>query len=79
MKTFNDLSTYNKYLNLSAPLHPLMDSRVCKQAIPNFPKTSKEIQVNLFKISLKKNFTGDINYGNNKYHTENGLMLFTEP
>jgi AraC family transcriptional regulator, transcriptional activator of pobA len=79
MKNFNDLTAYNKYLNLSSPLHPLMDSRVCKQAIPNFPKTSKEIQVNLFKISLKKNFTGDINYGNNKYHTENGLMLFSEP
>jgi len=79
MKTFGDLTSYNKYLNLSSPLHPLMDSRVCKQAIPNFPQTSGEIQVNLFKVSLKKNFTGDINYGYNKYHTENGLMLFSEP
>lgn len=79
MKTFSDLTSYNKYLNLAEPLHPLMDSRVCKQAIPNFPKTSDEIQVNLFKISLKKNFSGDINYGNNKYYTENGLMLFSEP
>jgi AraC-like DNA-binding protein len=79
MKTFNDLTTYNKYLNLTEPLHPMMDSRVCKQAIPNFPQSSDEIQVNLFKISLKKNFTGDINYGNNKYYTENGLMLFSEP
>jgi AraC-like DNA-binding protein len=79
MKTFNNLSDYNKYLNQSPPLHPLMDSRVCKQAIPNFPQSSSEIQVNLFRISLKKNFTGDINYGNNKYYTENGLMLFSEP
>lgn len=79
MKTFSDLVNYNKYLNLSTPLHPLMDSRVCKQAIPNFPQTSGEIQVNLFKISLKKNFTGDILYGKNKYYTENGLMLFSEP
>ncbi|MFP7655351.1 hypothetical protein [Chryseobacterium proteolyticum] len=79
MKTFNDLISYNKYLNLSLPHHPLMDSRVCKQAIPNFPQVSDEIQVNLFKISLKKNFNGDINYGNNKYYTENGLMLFSKP
>lgn len=79
MKVFNDLTGYNKYLNLNPPLHPLMDSRVCKQAIPNFPRSSSEIQVNLFKISLKKNFTGDINYGNSKYYTENGLMLFSEP
>ncbi|WP_312789673.1 helix-turn-helix transcriptional regulator [Sphingobacterium sp.] len=79
MKTFNDLTAYNKYLNQSPPMHQLMDSRVCKQAIPNFPQSSAEIQVNLFKISLKKNFTGDINYGNNKYYTENGLMLFSEP
>lgn len=79
MKVFNDLASYNKYLNQSQPLHPLMDSRVCKQAIPNFPQTSGEIQVNLFKISLKKNFTGEINYGNTKYFTENGLMLFSEP
>ncbi|GAA4160270.1 AraC family transcriptional regulator [Chryseobacterium ginsenosidimutans] len=79
MKVFSDLADYNKYLNLATPLHPLMDSRVCKQAIPNFPQSSSEIQVNLFKISLKKNFTGDINYGNNKYYTENGLMLFSEP
>ncbi|UWX62580.1 helix-turn-helix transcriptional regulator [Chryseobacterium oranimense] len=79
MKVFNDLTTYNKYLNQSSPLHPMMDSRICKQAIPNFPQKSGEIQVNLFKISLKKNFTGDINYGNSKYFTENGLMLFSEP
>lgn len=79
MKVFNDLTKYNKYLNLSGPFHPLMDSRVCKQAIPNFPKNSSEIQVNLFKIALKKNFTGDIKYGTGKYNTENGLMLFSEP
>lgn len=79
MQVFNSLSTYNKYLNLSSPMHPLMDSRVCKEAIPNFPMTSSEIQVNLFKVSLKKNFTGDIKYGARKYHTENGLMLFSAP
>lgn len=60
-------------------MHPLMDSRVCKQAIPNFPAFSDEIQVNLFKIALKKNFAGDIRYGRNKYNTEHGLLLFSEP
>ncbi|WP_345990014.1 hypothetical protein AAEU33_20450 [Chryseobacterium sp. Chry.R1] len=30
MKTFNDLISYNKYLNLSLPVHPLMDSRDTK-------------------------------------------------
>ncbi|MEN4761618.1 AraC family transcriptional regulator [Chryseobacterium sp. C39-AII1] len=79
MRVFSDLTEYNKYLNLHPPLHPLMDSRVCKEAIPNFPQTSEEIQVNLFRISLKKNFTGDIKYGRSQYYTENGLMLFTEP
>ncbi len=79
MKVFENLSAYNKYLNLSEPFHTLMDSRVCKQAIPNFPQSSNEIQINLFKIALKKNFTGDIKYGTNKYTTDNGLMLFSSP
>lgn len=79
MKVFNDLTAYNKYLNLATPLHPQMDSRVCKQAIPSFPQSSKEIQVNLYKVSLKKHFTGDIKYGKRKYNTENGLMLFSDP
>ncbi|WP_426484592.1 helix-turn-helix domain-containing protein [Flavobacterium sp. 2] len=79
MKVFENLSAYNKYLNLSEPFHPLMDSRVCKQAIPNFPQSSKEIQVNMFKVSLKKNFSGDIKYGANKYKTDNGLLLFSSP
>lgn len=79
MKVFENLSDYNKYLNLSNPMHPLMDSRICKQAIPNFPAQSAEIQVNLFKIAFKKNFSGDIRYGSSKYKTENGLMLFSEP
>ncbi|HEY8957323.1 helix-turn-helix transcriptional regulator [Chitinophaga sp.] len=79
MKVFNDLATYNQYLNLKEPLHPMMDSRVCKEAIPNFPLASGEIQVNLFKIALKKNFSGDIKYGKNRYKTDNGLMLFSEP
>jgi AraC-like DNA-binding protein len=79
MRVFNDITEYNQYLNLKTPLHPLMDSRVCKEAIPNFPKSSKEIQVNFYRISLKKNFTGDIKYGKNKYNVDNGLLLFTEP
>lgn len=79
MKVFDDLADYNKYLNLSNPMHPLMDSRICKQTIPNFPAQSAEIQVNLFKIAFKKNFSGDIRYGSGKYNTENGLMLFSEP
>ncbi len=79
MKVFSNLADYNKYLNLPRPMHPLMDSRVCKQTIPNFPAMSAEIQVNLFKIALKKNFSGDIKYGTSKYKTENGLMLFSEP
>ncbi|MET7253634.1 helix-turn-helix domain-containing protein [Dyadobacter fermentans] len=79
MKVFDDLTHYNKYLNLSNPMHPLMDSRICKQAIPNFPTQSTEIQVNLFKVAFKKNFSGDIRYGSGKYKTENGLMLFSEP
>lgn len=79
MKVFSDLATYNQYLNLKEPLHPMIDSRVCKEAIPNFPLTSSEIQVNLFKIALKKNFTGKIKYGKNRYKTDNGLMLFSEP
>lgn len=79
MNVFNDLTAYNKYLNLATPLHPLMDSRVCKQAIPNFPTSSNEIQVNLYKISLKKNFSGDIKYGKANYKTDNGLMLLSEP
>lgn len=79
MQVFNHLASYNKYLNLPDPLHPYMDSRVCKQAIASFPGTSTEIQVNLFKIALKKNFSGDIKYGKSRYKTENGLMLFSEP
>ena len=79
MKVFDDIADYNKYLNLSAPMHPLMDSRVCKQANPNSPMQSSEIQVNLFKIAFKKDFSGDIKYGTSKYKTENGLMLFNEP
>lgn len=79
VRVFNNLTEYNLYLNLQAPLHPLMDSRVCKQAIPNFPQTSDEIQVNLFKIALKKKFSGEIKYGKHQYNTEAGLMLFSEP
>ncbi|MDJ1504359.1 AraC family transcriptional regulator [Xanthocytophaga agilis] len=79
MKVFDDIIGYNKYLNLANPPHPLMDSRVCKESIPNFPQSSKEIQVNLYRISLKKNFTGDIKYGSKKYNTKNGLLLFREP
>lgn len=41
--------------------------------------SSPEIQVNLFKIALKKKFTGDIKYGIEKYNTDSGLMLFSEP
>jgi AraC-like DNA-binding protein len=79
LKTFTEIGPYNRYLNLTAPVHPLMDSRVCKQAIPSFPATSEEIQVNLYKIAFKKDFVGDIKYGAQQYDTSSGLLLFTEP
>lgn len=79
MHVFDTLAGYNNYLNLAAPLHPLMDSRVCQQAIPNFPAQSAGVQVNLYKIAVKKDFTGQIKYGKRHYKTDNGLMLFSEP
>ena len=79
MHVFDTLAGYNQYLNLARPLHPLMDSRVCQQAIPNFPPQSAGIQVNLFKIAVKKDFSGSIKYGKGHYKTDNGLMLFSEP
>lgn len=79
MKTLSTVADYNNYFNLGAPMHPLMDVKNYRLALPKFPNEINEIQVNLFKVLIKKNFQVASYYGKTSYFTSNWIMLFMEP
>jgi len=79
MKTLSTVADYNNYLNLGASIHPLIDVKNYRLSLPKFPKEIKEIQVNLFKVLIKRSFQGALYYGKTTYYTNRWIMLFREP
>ncbi len=79
MKVINTLTEFYKYTNAGKPKHALIDVEKSENFPNDFLSKSPAIQINLYKISLKKNFKGILNYGKTKYDTDTGIIIFSEP
>lgn len=76
MKT---ISEYHKIMGLAKPEHPLV-------SVINFEDVKRRNQegpVNFvyefYSVSLKRNFTGSIKYGQQEYDFDEGIMFFISP
>jgi len=79
MQHFESINEFNKYLNLRNSKHPLIDIRRYSDVISLMPKKSKAVKLGFYKIAIKKNFKGLMEYGKTKYDSTKGIMYFLEP
>jgi AraC family transcriptional activator of pobA len=79
MKTINSISEKHRLLSLPDPLHPLVsvvriaDVRVVDDSV------WEHFSLNFYCISLKRNVSGKMQYGQHYYDYDKGVMTFVAP
>ncbi len=76
MKNFRNINKFNHFLGFGDSKHPLIDIRTYSNACAN---NFDSIKFGFYKIGIKKNFKGFIEYGKTIYDSEKGIMYFIEP
>ncbi|MEH6656458.1 helix-turn-helix transcriptional regulator [Leeuwenhoekiella marinoflava] len=82
MKTlfrFKALSEFHNYSNLPKPEHPLIS--LVDYSKVNYPKDANEIKwiQDFYSIGLKRNVSEKINYGQQNYDFDEGVLSFVAP
>lgn len=79
MNTINSISEFHRLVSLPEPLHPLVS--VIRVADIRFNNTEiwEQFSLNFYCISLKKDVSGKVKYGQQYYDFDKGLMTFIAP
>lgn len=79
MNTVNSISEFHRLVSLPEPLHPLVS--VIRVADIRFNNTEiwEQFSLNFYCISLKKDVSGKVKYGQQYYDFDKGLMTFIAP
>nr|WP_294782684.1 helix-turn-helix transcriptional regulator [uncultured Flavobacterium sp.] len=79
MNTINSISEFHRLVSLPEPLHPLVS--VIRVADIRFNNTEiwEHFSLNFYCISLKKDVSGKVKYGQQYYDFDKGLMTFIAP
>src|ERR1700678_4266522 len=73
------ISEYHKIMGLPKPEHPLI-SVINFESIINLPLAQPvNIIFDFYSISLKRNFNARMNYGQQAYDFDEGIMFFMSP
>jgi len=73
------ISDYHQLMELSRPEHPLV-SVVKFESIKHLPgKQSINLVMDYYSIALKRNFNGQMKYGQQEYDFNEGIMTFMSP
>ncbi|MFK7797695.1 MAG: helix-turn-helix domain-containing protein [Aureispira sp.] len=73
------ISQVHDFLQLPKPNHPLVSVIHPQTHLVNVPLDKSRFVFNLFQITLKSTFVGNIQYGRNSYDFQEGTMVFTAP
>jgi len=79
MLYFKNINQLNAGLNIGNSKYPLIDIRRYSDILPLMPHYGDPIKFGFYKISLKKNFKGLMEYGKTKYDSTKGVLYFIEP
>lgn len=79
MKVINSISEFCRMVSLSEPLHPLVS--VVRVADMRFTNNAawEHFSLNFYCISLKRDVSGKVKYGQQYYDYDKGLMTFIAP
>lgn len=79
MHSINSISEFHRQLFLPAPLHPLISVIDVAEIKPDESDIWEQFCVNFYSISLKKDVTAKIKYGQQYYDFDKGTMNFIGP
>lgn len=77
--TFNSISELHRFLGLPKPGHPLVSVVKCSEIIDHEDKPLSNYLNGFYIISVKKDFTGKMKYGQQYYDFDEGVMSFVAP
>jgi AraC family transcriptional activator of pobA len=76
---FNSISELHRALGLPKPLHPLISLVDYSNITVDTTELEKGMLFNFYKISYKKNFSGQVKYGQSHYDFDEGGLSFMSP
>jgi len=76
---FKSISELMATLGQPKPLHPLIAVVHYERAKPNLEHAGKNFLIDFYKISFKKDFKGQVKYGQGHYDFEEGGLAFLGP
>ncbi|GAB2539052.1 helix-turn-helix domain-containing protein [Spirosoma aerophilum] len=75
----NSISELHRLLHLPKPEHPLVSVIDLSDVACHFDERISSFIYNFYSISIKKNFTGKLRYGQSYYDFDEGVMTFFSP
>ncbi len=79
MKNISSISEFHKLLDLPAPLHPLISLVDVTQMHITENDIWKKFTLDFYSLSLKRNVTAKVKYGQQYYDFDKGTMNFLAP
>jgi AraC-like DNA-binding protein len=79
MHIINSISEFHQQLSLPEPLHPLVSVIDVSGIKPDENKIWEQFFVNFYSVSLKKDVTAKVKYGQQYYDFNKGTMNFIAP
>lgn len=77
--TINSISELHRLMGLPKPLHPLI-SLINMDKVQSSEKTEeRHFLLNFYGVSLKKNISGKLKYGQNYFDFDEGVLAMTAP
>ena len=78
LQRFRSIGEFHNFRNLPKPEHPLI-SVINLDLLKNVPGEIVSIVKEFYSIALKRNFSGRIKYGQQKFDFDEGIMFFMSP
>ncbi len=79
IKKISSVKELHAFLGLSSPLNPLITIIDHAKTINNNQSQNQKLLLDLYNISIKRSFKGQLKYGKNKYDFDEGTMSFIAP
>ncbi|MBD2757269.1 helix-turn-helix domain-containing protein [Spirosoma validum] len=73
------IAAYHQFAGLPKPAHPLISVVRFEHIRPRPIDRPKSIVNNFYSIALKRNFTGQMKYGQQPYDFDEGVLVFLSP
>jgi AraC family transcriptional regulator, transcriptional activator of pobA len=77
--TIDSISELHRLMGLSKPLHPLISLIHMDEVKTSEHAEEVHFLLNFYGVSLKKNLTGKLKYGQNYYDFDEGVLAMTAP